>query len=253
MPDLRLIEADVLKLRRRRGMLAVCAGLTLGILLLVFVVLSIQHGNDPVKNGPAGGAKNFVEGLTTLSVMVFLVGAIVGATAGAQDLDTGVFRDLAATGRSRTALFLSRVGGAWVITGALTLITLAVDVAGSFLLADGTPTPGVTEIVQGGAMLLVSGMVGAALAVGLAALVGSRGPVIAILLAMHLIFEPQLQGAGFLGDARQALPISAINRIGDQAKDLDYTIAFGTALAVVAAWIVAALAAGAWRTRTREI
>ena len=31
MFDLRLINAEVLKLRRRRGMLAVCAGLTLGI------------------------------------------------------------------------------------------------------------------------------------------------------------------------------------------------------------------------------
>ena len=102
-------------------------------------------------------------------------------------------------------------------------------------------------------MVLASGLLGAALAVGIAALVGSRGPVIAILLAMHLIFEPQLQGAGFLGDARQALPISAINRIGDQAKDLDYTLALGTSVAVVTAWTVAALAAGAWRTRTREI
>ncbi len=253
MPDLRLIKADVLKLRRRRGMLAVCAGLTLGILLLAFTVITLQHGAHPLKNPPAGGLKGFEDGLQIISIMVFLVGAIIGATAGAQDLDTGVFRDLAATGRSRTALFLSRVGGAWVVVGALTLITLAVDVAGAFVLADGTPTPHLGDVVTAGAMLLVSGAVGAALAVGLAALVGSRGPVIAILLAAHLIFEPQLQGAGFLGDARQALPYSAINRIGDQAKDLDYTMALGTSIAVVALWIVAALAAGAWRTRTREI
>ena len=121
------------------------------------------------------------------------------------------------------------------------------------MLADGTPTPHVGDVVEALAMVLASGAVGAALAVGLAALVGSRGPVIAILLAMHLIFEPQLQGAGFLGDARQALPISAINRIGDQAGDLDYSLALGTSIAVVLAWIVAALAAGAWRTKTREI
>ena len=253
MPDLRLIKADVLKLRRRRGMLAVAAGLTLGILLLAFTVITVQHGSNPVKTGPAGGAQGFIDSLGTMTIMVFLVGAIVGATAGAQDLDSGVFRDLAATGRSRTALFLSRVGGAWIITGALALLTLAVDAAAAVLLADGTPTPAAGDIVQAGAMLLASGAVGAALAVGLAALVGSRGPVIAILLAVHLIFEPQLQGAGFLGDARQALPISAINRIGDQAKDLDYTLALGTSIAVVAAWILAALAAGAWRTTTREI
>ena len=253
MPDLRLIKADVLKLRRRRGMIAVAAGLTLGILALAFVVITVQHGADPAKAGPAGGLHGFTDSLPTISVMVFLVGAIVGATAGAQDLDSGVFRDLASTGRSRTALFLSRVGGAWVVTGALVALTLAADVAGAFLLADGTPTPHAKDIIEGAAMLVASGAVGAALAVGLAALVGSRGPVIAILLATHLIFEPQLQGAGFLGDARRALPISAISRIGDQAKDLDYTLALGTSIAVIAAWIVAVLAAGAWRTRTREI
>ena len=253
MPDLRLINSDVLKLRRRHGMLAVCAGLMLGILLLAFVVITLQHGAHPLKNPPAGGLKGFTDSLQIMSLMAFLVGAIVGATAGAQDLDTGVFRDLAATGRSRTALFLSRLGGAWVIVTVLVAITLAVDFAGAFVLADGTPTPHLGDLGSAFAMLLSSGLLGAALAVGIAALVGSRGPVIAILLAMHLIFEPQLQGAGFLGDARQALPISAINRIGDQATDLDYTLALGTSVAVVIAWAAAALAAGAWRTRTREI
>jgi ABC-type transport system involved in multi-copper enzyme maturation permease subunit len=253
MPDLRLIYSDVLKLRRRRGMLAVCAGLTLGILLLAFTVITIQHGQHPAKTGPAGGLHGFLDALPTLSVCVFLVGAIIGATAGAQDLDTGVFRDLAASGRSRTALFMSRVCGAWVVTGVLTALSLALAVAGAFLLADGAPTPHAQDIVEGAAMLVASGAFGAAVAVGLAALVGSRGPVIAIMLASHLIFEAQLQGAGFLGDARRALPISAINRIGDQARDLDYSLALGTSIAVVAGWIVAALAAGAWRTRTREI
>ena len=158
--------------------------------------------------------------------MVFLVGAIVGATAGAQDLDTGVFRDLAATGRSRTALFLSRVGGAWVVVGAITRCSRSRSTSPArSLLADGTPTPARGRHRRGRRD-------GARLGRGSARRwrsasprsVGSRGPVIAILLAVHLIFEPQLQGAGFLGDARQALPISAINRIGDQASGLDYTL-----------------------------
>ena len=152
--------------------------------------------------------------------MALLVGAIVGATAGAQDLDTGVFRDLAATGRSRTALFLSRVDGAWVVVAAL-----VADHAGGRrrrrVRARRRHAARRTSAISSprSRCVLTSGALGAALAVGLAALVGSRGPVIAILLAMHLVFEPQLQGAGFLGDARQALPISAINRIGDQATD----------------------------------
>ena len=44
-----------------------------------------------------------------------VVGVIVGATAGAADIEAGVFRDLVATGRSRLALFFARVPGAWAI------------------------------------------------------------------------------------------------------------------------------------------
>jgi ABC-type transport system involved in multi-copper enzyme maturation permease subunit len=254
MPNLRLIKAEVLKLRRRNGMLAVAFALTLGLLAVAYLVTAIQHGGNPAKYGPAGGAKGFEDSIEFLAVMGFVTGVIVGSTAGAQDLDSGVFRDLAATGRSRTALFLARVGGAWVVVLSILGITLAADVVGGFLLADGSATPSLGDIGQAAGMALASGALAAALAVGLAALFGSRGPVIGILIAVHVILEPQLQGAGFLGDARQAIPTSALNRIGDQATaGLDYKVALGTAIAVVVAWIAAALAAGAWRTKTREI
>ena len=47
-----------------------------------------------------------------LALLAAVAGAIVGATAGGADIEAGVFRDLAATGRSRTALFFARVPGA---------------------------------------------------------------------------------------------------------------------------------------------
>lgn len=253
MPNLRLINAEVLKLRRRPGMLTVAFGLTLGLLALAYLVTGIQHGGNPAKYDAAGGLKGFDDSLEFLSMMGFIMAAIVGSTAGSQDIDSGVFRDLAATGRSRSALFLARVGGAWTVVGSILAIALAFDVAAAFALADGTATPGLGDIGHAAAMIAASGAIGSALAVGLAALFGSRGPVIGILIAAHLVFETQLQGAGFLGDARQALPISAINRIGDAGGGLDYKVALGTAIAVVFAWIAAALAAGAWRTKTREI
>ena len=56
MFDLRLIRAEVLKLRRRRGMLAIVAGITLGVVALAFGVSAIQHAGNPAKYGPAGGA-----------------------------------------------------------------------------------------------------------------------------------------------------------------------------------------------------
>jgi hypothetical protein len=253
MPNLRLIQADVLKLRRRRGMLTVAFGLTLGLMALAYLVTGLQHASNPGKYHAAGGLRSFKDSLEFLSMMGFIMAAIVGSTAGSQDLDSGVFRDLAATGRSRSALFLARVVGAWVVVGVILAFALAFDAAAAFALADGTPTPGGGDILHAAAMVAASGAVGAALAVGLAALFGSRGPVIGILIAAHLVFEPQLQGAGFLGNARAALPLSAINRIGDAGGGLDFKVALGTACAVVLAWIAAALAAGAWRTKTREI
>ena len=45
-----------------------------------------------------------------------MLGVIIGATAGGADIETGVYRDLVATGRSRTALFFSRVPAAWILT-----------------------------------------------------------------------------------------------------------------------------------------
>ena len=129
-------------------------------------------------------------------MMGFIMAAIVGSTAGSQDIDSGVFRDLAATGRSRSALFLARVGGAWVVVGAILAITLAFNVAGAFALADGTATPALADIVQAVAMVFASGAVGAALAVGLAALFGSRGPVIGILIAAHLRVRAAAPGRG---------------------------------------------------------
>ena len=48
MLDLRLIAADVLKLRRRRGMLSICAAADAGRRwLLAFIVMAIQHARQP--------------------------------------------------------------------------------------------------------------------------------------------------------------------------------------------------------------
>ena len=221
---------------------------------LVFIVMAIQHAGNPAEYGPAGGLENYRENMSFLGLMALVVGAIVGATAGTQDLESGVFRDLAATGRSRTALFASRVMGAWAVV--LPIIALAAGVTGaaSAALAGSLAAPGAGALVAGTAAVLAAGALGTAMAVGLSVLVGSRGPVIGILLAFYLAIQPLLIGMGFLGDARQVIPAAALNRIGDlpsQAGDLH--VALVTAVLVVIAWAAAALGLGAWRTRTREI
>ncbi|MEA2418377.1 MAG: hypothetical protein QOE60_583 [Thermoleophilaceae bacterium] len=253
MFDLRLIAADVLKLRRRRGMLSITLLLTLGVMALAYVVTVIQHAGNPAEYGPAGGLQTYKDDIGFVGVMALIVGAIVGATAGTQDLESGVFRDLAATGRSRTALFASRVAGAWVVVLPIVGLTAALTGVASIALAGSLDAPGAGDVIVGTVGALTAGALGTAMAVGLSTLVASRGPVIGILLAFYLAVSPLLMGMGFLGNARQAIPEVALARIGDLPPAGDVHTALVTALVVVIAWAAAALGLGAWRTNTREI
>jgi hypothetical protein len=253
MFDPRLIAAEVLKLRRRRGMLSIALLGTLGSMVIGFTVLLIQHGSNPAKYGPAGGLGNYQGAIDFLALMALVVGAIIGATAGTQDVESGVFRDLAATGRSRLALFGSRVTGAWAVALPITAIAAALAAIASVVLAGSLPEPGGGALLAGTALTLTAAALSTAMGVGVAALVGSRGPVIGILLAFFLAVQPILQQIAFLGDGRGAIPSLALNRIGDLPPVSDIHIALGSAIAVVIAWGAAAVAAGAWRTRTREI
>jgi ABC-type transport system involved in multi-copper enzyme maturation permease subunit len=251
MLDPRLIRAEVLKLRRRRGMLALVTAITLGVVALAFTVMAVQHAGNPAKYGPAGGLSNYRDSLEVLLVLTIVGGAIVGSTAGAQDIESGVFRDLAATGRSRLALFGARMTGAWGIIVPVAAIAAAAAAIASIVLAGSAVTPGATAIAEGTAAVLAAGMVSSAVAVGLCALVGTRGPVIAIMLGFSLALAPVLASISFLGEARQALPTVALNHIAHTTSTVHTSLA--VAIAVLAAWVAAAFAAGAWRTQAREI
>jgi hypothetical protein len=253
MLDLRLIRAEVLKLRRRPGMLAIALLLTLGLMAVAIVVMAIQHGGSPAKHGPAGGLANYRDDIAVVVLMGLVVGAIIGATAGTQDIESGVFRDLAATGRSRLALFAARVVGAWVVVLPILALTAGLTAASTVALAGSLDAPGAGALTAGTAAVLASAALSTAMAVGLSALVGSRGPVIGILLAFYLAVQPLLEAMGLLGDLRHGIPEVAVNRIGDVAAGPAGHVALVTAIAVVVAWSAVALSLGAWRTKTREI
>ena len=250
---LALISSDVLKLRRRRGMLALSLLLTAGLIAVAFVVMAIQHRGDPASYGPAGGLANYQEDIAVVSLMALIVGTIIGATSGSQDIESGVFRDLAASGRSRMALFASRVAGAWAVVLPILAVTAGLAAAGCVALAGSLAAPDAGAIVAGTAAVLVAGALSTAVAVGVSALVGSRGPVIGIMLAFYLAVQNALLAMGFFGGARQILPDVAIRRIGELEPVSDVHVGLGAAILVTIAWPALTLGLGAWRTRTREI
>jgi ABC-type transport system involved in multi-copper enzyme maturation permease subunit len=250
---LALISSDVLKLRRRRGMLAISLLLTAGLMAVAFVVMAIQHGGNPANYGPAGGLANYQEDIAVVTLMALIVGTIIGATSGAQDIESGVFRDLAATGRSRMALFASRVAGAWAVVLPILAVTAGLAAAGCIALAGSLAAPGAGAIAAGVVAVLAAGALSAAIAVGVSALVGSRGPVIGIMLAFYLAVQNLVLAIGFLGGARQIVPDVAIKRIGDLEPVSDVHLGLGAAILVVIGWSAITLGLGAWRTNTSEI
>ena len=255
----RLVSAEFLKVRKRRGLVALAVLLTVGAVVMAGAVLAVLHAADPAKYGPAGGLGNLGNATYLLSTLGTVTAVLVGATMGAGDLQAGVFRDLVATGRSRLALFAARIPGGLALQWPLVTVSWIVAAAGSVLLAGSHPHPGLVVMVQGGAWVLLATTVVYLIALGLASLAGSRSATVGIVLAWQLAVTPLALGAAKLGVLREGLLTAALDRVipagllpGARPDPVSPTMSLAVAAVVIAAWAIIPLAAGAWRTKTRD-
>jgi len=255
----RLVSAEFLKIRKRRGLVALAVLLTVGAVVMAGAVLAVLHAADPAKYGPAGGLGNLGNATYLLSTLGTVTAVLVGATMGAGDLQAGVFRDLVATGRSRLALFAARIPGGLALLWPLVTLSWIVAAAGSVLLAGSNPHPGLVVMVQGGAWVLLATTVVYLIALGLASLAGSRSATVGIVLAWQLAVTPLALGAAKLGVLREGLLTAALDRVipagllpGARPDPVSPTMSIAVAAVVIAAWAIIPLVAGAWRTKTRD-
>jgi ABC-type transport system involved in multi-copper enzyme maturation permease subunit len=250
-----LARAELLKLRRRRGLVAGALALTCGPMLVALVVLSVMHSGNPAKHGPAGGLANLAAMLDVLTVLAGVAAILIGATAGAADVGSGVFRDLVATGRSRTALFAARIPGGLALLLPLVVGAYALAAGGSLLLAGSLPTPDLATVLRFGGWIVLTASFSFVLALGVASAFSSRGVTIGILLGWELAMAPVLVQIRGLGSLRAGVDAAALQRIEPDAIATavgGVPMSAVAAAAVVACWATAALGAGAWRTATRD-
>jgi ABC-type transport system involved in multi-copper enzyme maturation permease subunit len=258
LPTVRLTSAELLKLRKRRGLVVTATLLTVGITVFYYGLNAILHSANPAHHGPAGGIENLGHGLVILSLFGAIAAGIVGATAGAGDLGAGVFRELVVTGRSRWSLFLSRVPGGLAFLLPLVFVAFLVNAFGSTVFADTLPEPSLHLLVESGAWMFLDLTIFFVIGLGLASLIGSRTTTIAVLLAFRLVLTPLLLSISFLGVIRELVPGAAMQRLGPAAfgetirQGPDVPMSVGAAIAVIVGWLVVALAAGGWRTATRD-
>jgi ABC-type transport system involved in multi-copper enzyme maturation permease subunit len=247
--------ADFLKLRKKRGVVIWALVVALLPLLAFFVVAALQHASDPAHHGPAGGAHGFTEGLRALSFFFGPLAAIlIGVEAGAGDSSAGVFRDLVVTGRSRLAMFATRVPAALALCGLVMSTAFAALLIGTFAFASGAPEPGAALLLNGFGFTLLTTAVVCAIAVGFSALTASRPTALTALIGWTLVASPILVGISSLGSSRKAILSDGLAHFSPVAIERGGSVAMsqGLALLVIAAWLLVLLGLGAWRTRAMD-
>jgi hypothetical protein len=256
-PRLALVRAELLKLRRRRGLVAVVAALTVLPMLIGYTVTSILHEINPEKHPSAGGVENVAGSLEMLGALGAVAAVIVGVTAGAGDLSAGVFRTLVVTGRSRIGLFAARIPGGLALILPFAAVGFGIAAVASIALAGSEPQPDAGLVIRTGAWIAMQVAVAFALGPGIGSLVGSRGMSIRVLLGWMLAIEPLLLAIDVLGSLRVGLLGAAVQRLEPASKYVEggepaVAMSFGAAVTVVALWTIVPIVVGAWRTATRD-
>lgn len=248
-----MVAAEVLRLVRRRALMAWTVVLTVGVVCGYYGLFAVRHAADPGRYPPAGGIRSMYHLLDNYGLVASLLAILIGATAATADASAGVFRDLVATGRSRLVLFAVRVPGALIVVLPAVVTAGVLAGVGALVFAGGLPAPSVGLVAQYTGWLVAGTVVDLALAIGFAALTGSRSITIGVLLGYEAVATPLLHNMSVLGSARQLVSGAAVARL-EPFSGSTYPIAMstGTALAVVAVWTVLPLAFGAWRTATRD-
>lgn len=253
-----LWHAYWLTLRRRRGLYWTMAGMTVGVEVVVFAVLLILHAVNPDHHGPAGGISNLGHGMFVLNLLGAVAASIAGASAGADDLSSGVFRELVVTGRSRFVLFAARVPGGLAFllpftAVAFTVVAVVASTAHGYL-----PAPSVTLMAECGVWVIAEAAFYFVFGLGLGALTGSRAYTIGILLAWRLIIARIIAAISFLGVFREIVPDVHFARlvpsgVNDTLREGPHVgVSLTAAIAVLLIWVAVWFGLGAWRTITRD-
>jgi ABC-type transport system involved in multi-copper enzyme maturation permease subunit len=254
---LRMASADFLKARKKLSTVIWALVLALAPIVIFYAVNAIKHASNSSQEA-AGGVGSFHDGLRLLGGLFFgpLVAILVGVEVGTTDVSSGVFRDLVVTGRSRLALFASRIPAAVLLCWMVIVCGYGLVLVGTFVFAANLPTPSGSLMLDGlGFLLLATGAL-CAVAVGFASLVNSKPAAIIALIAWQVVASPLISNIESLGSARDFVLSQALAHFSPLAvadgHGAEVNMAGGTALLVVVLWLVVFLGLGAYRTRTMD-
>jgi ABC-type transport system involved in multi-copper enzyme maturation permease subunit len=250
--------SDLLKLRRRRGLVLVVGLLTVVAVIAINLIMELLHIKNAQHYAPAGGINHLGHLAFVIAALAGVAATVVGATVGTGDLESGVYRELVLTGRSRRRLLVSRLVGGLGFLFPFVVVAYGLEAVAAVVFAGSNAAPTSQLLVTTGLWTVLEVLVYYLLAVGVGCLVGVLSYTIGILLAFRLAVTPILAGISVLGIAREALPGVAVqalspSTLGDTVR-MGPHIPMSTAAiaAVLLVWVGLALLAGGWRDTTRD-
>jgi hypothetical protein len=274
LPSLRHIGANVLELRRRCVLMTVTVVFTVGVPVIFCGIREIAHLVDPAHYGAAGGT-DALKVVTLMAEFGFILAVVLGASAGTDDLNDGMFRQFVITGRSKLSLYLARIPAGLSILLPLAAVGYTVTaLVTAFLNTPHAPGESVPSAGQLAAVLTECGLwfelyliIGFTVGLGLAVLMGQRTVPVVLLIVWEIILTPAL--------ADHVIPhFVNVQRliIGVAMYQLQPAVLGGGVLAgqtggttfvvppmptwamagVIAGWTICWLAIGAWKMATRD-
>jgi len=258
LPAPRLLRADILKFRRRRGLAVVVGVLTIVAITLTYAIIELFHVANAAKYGAAGGLDNLANGTNLVATLGAAAAAIVGGVAAVGDRDAGVYRDLVVTGRSRVALLLSRMLGGLAYLLPFVAGAFAIACVASVALRGNLAAPSLHVMVADGLWTLLSVTFYYLVSFGVACLTGSRSYTIGIVLAFRLALTPLLASISALGIVRELVPGSALTHIAPASltqavsQGAVVPMSIGATAAVLVAWTMLSLVLGGLRDVRRD-
>jgi hypothetical protein len=235
----------------RKGSFLGTAGVTLGAVVIVAVVLIVVHALRPGRN-PSIGGQPMLDGVAGAVWLLGGVGAIViGALAGSYDVAQGTMRYLVLTGMHRVGLYAARTAA---LVAAVILALAPALLVGTLLVvalpseaADDVKPSELADVLW---TCLLWPVVFALIAMGIGSLLRSNGAAVAIALFFAFAATPLL---GLVSLASRTLGdlmlLPALDRVtgGD-----DSSVSVAAAAVAVVVWVLAFWSAGAIRIQRDE-
>lgn len=243
-----MIQADLLKLKRRRGLWWTTLALPFGIGLLVAVL-----GITDV--AAMDGGSTYIRDVSQALVVVGTVLSIlVGARLGSEEHAAGTIRYQLLTGVPRERLYLSKVAVLVIATAALSLTgAVPLILGGLGIKALPGDEVGFADMLSAWWNVFVPALAYGSIALGIGSLMRQTGPAIAValvmsLLGLRLVYLLTLIDEWF----RHFVLDLGIDRLTVRSFEAPDDVSLGAALIIVPAWIVLSLGVGWLRLRRLE-